>query len=134
VTRSHLATLGYASSDLVASSSWRRAPIWRRQAGGAGGGQGGGAHVNAGGSLGAAGSSDFAPPPAPYLALTGAYAPTEAHWESHLNPRGGLRAQLARMKEELEAAVRAPTSTDRVCSSLMTSDDLLRPLMAFDAL
>ena len=51
-----------------------------------------------------------------------------------MNPRGGLRAQLARMKEELEAAVRAPTSTDRVCSSLMTSDDLLRPLMAFDAL
>jgi hypothetical protein len=134
VTRSYLATLGYASSDLVASSSWRRAPIWRRPGRWRGRRPGRRAHGNAGGSLGAAGSSDFAPPPAPYLALTDAYAPTEAHWESHLNPRGGLRAQLARMKEELEAAVRAPTSTDRVCSSLMTSDDLLRPLMAFDAL
>jgi hypothetical protein len=78
----------------------------RGQAGGAGGGAGGGAHGSAGGSLGAAGSSDYAPPPAPYLALTDAYAHTDAPWESHLNPRGGLRAQLARMKEELEAARR----------------------------
>ena len=86
------------------------------QSGGAGGGQGGGAHGSAGGSLGAAGSADFAPPPSPYLALTDAYAPTEAHWEMrsrHLNGSNagesferGLRAQLARMKEELEAARR----------------------------
>jgi hypothetical protein len=89
-----------ALRDEIASRDARIREL--RSGGGAAGGAGGGA----GGSLGAAGSSDFAPPPAPYLTLTDAYAPTEAPWESHLNPRGGLRAQLARMKEELEAARR----------------------------
>ena len=77
------------------------------QAGGAGGASGGGAHGSAGASVGATDYAQHgAPPPSPYLALTDAYAHADINGETHSNPRGGLRAQLARTKEELEAARR----------------------------